>query len=99
MVDDPYDMDLRLCDDAGLVSFEEVKDDITSVSMSYMDRHLHLQGMTQRGREFLKAHPNLGDEPFYCTGHAHLAGLHIHCTSPWHELKSRRLAESLRVLV
>lgn len=79
--DDPYTMELPLCDDSGMVSDEQVP----GTDFSYLARHRHLQGMTKRGQEYLKAHPEIGEKSWTCTGHAHLAGEHIRCTSPAHQ--------------
>jgi hypothetical protein len=81
---DDYTMALQLCDESGLVSDEQVDEDGAPFPHSYLQRHVHLQGLTQGGREFLKAHPECGEKSWPCTGHAHLAGQHIRCTSPSH---------------
>jgi hypothetical protein len=80
---DDFDIDIRLCDDDGRVSDEPIEGEHT-LDESYIARHLRLQRMTERGREFLKLHPNVEEGGWGCTGHAHLAGIHILCTSPAH---------------
>jgi hypothetical protein len=97
MRDDPYDIDLRMCDDAGLVSSEPVVDGDT-LDGSYIERFLRLKRMTSVGRENLRLKPEQAEGGWGCTGHAHLAGLHIRCTSPWHRATVRELAGSLRPL-
>lgn len=81
---DPYDMDLRLCDDEGVVSHEAISEERDTLDPSYIERHLRLQRMTDRGREYLKSHPDSVKGGWCCTGHAHYAGLHIRCSSPFH---------------
>lgn len=86
-LDDPFDIDLRLCDDDGMVSHKpiETRDgELPTLDESYMARHLRLQRMSSRGLEYLKQYPGFGDDPWPCTGHAHMAGLHIRCSSPAH---------------
>lgn len=70
--DDPYTMDLRLCDDNGLVSDEPV--DGKDGNRSYL---YQLNVMKPADRQWTGG-------AFACTGHAHLAGEHIRCTSPAH---------------
>lgn len=86
---DPYTMELRLCDDHGMVSHEraELPDDrAPGVSVpapeSYLDRLNRLRALSLDGGE--KPYETI-TEPFACTGHAHLAGEHIRCTSPAHQ--------------
>lgn len=83
--DDPYTMSMQLCDDDGMVSHEQVDEDSVPLGLTYLARHVYLQGLTDRGREYLKAHPEIEEKPWHCTGHAHLAGHHIRCTSPAHQ--------------
>jgi hypothetical protein len=61
VTDDPYTMDLELCDAAGV---------------THLERLNHLRA--------LGGHDRYDGAPFPCTGHAHLAGQHIRCTSPAH---------------
>lgn len=83
MKTDPYDMDLRMCDDAGLVSDEPVVDGNT-LDRTYIERFLRLKRMTPAGRENLRLRPEQAEGGWCCTGHAHLAGLHIRCSSRAH---------------
>lgn len=84
-MNDDYTMDMRLCDDDGMVSGKEVKDDLGQMKpgASYLDRLNHLRSLSAfaRGEE----HFERVTESFTCTGHAHLAGEHIRCTSPAHD--------------
>lgn len=69
---------IRLCDDAGWVSNERVAEpNPFDPELTYMRQLNNLRSRTP------EAKPWVGD-PFRCTGHAHLAGLHIMCTSPAH---------------
>jgi hypothetical protein len=72
VIDDPYTLDLRLCDDDGMVSEEAIPE-------TCLDYLLQINN--------LRAHSGFApaEEPFVCTGHAHLAGEHIRCTSPAHQ--------------
>lgn len=81
---DSYTMELRLCDDAGLVSDKRVEPgtpgttfdpDLTYVKL--------LNNLRARNGNPDARHPYDG-EPFLCTGSGHLAGEHIRCTSPAH---------------
>jgi len=69
---------VRLCDDDGMVSDQPV-DRVPFPGD---------EGLTYRGLlNNLRAHtglPPYEGEPFRCTGSAHLAGMLIWCTSPWH---------------
>lgn len=83
MSDDPFTMELRLCDDDGMVSH---------------NRH-HGPGGPGTGATYLEALNFLkpvdrqyDGEPFACTGHAHLSGEHIRCTSPAHQRPSTTFA-------
>lgn len=71
-----YTMEMRLCDDAGMVSHEPLSGDDKSACVSYLHRLNHLRS--------LSGHAPYDGEPFPCTGSAHLAGEHIKCTSPAH---------------
>ena len=80
MTDDPYTMAARLCDDDGNVSAARHPGPFQG---SYLDFLHHLRTLTARGRG--EKAPDRISEPFPCTGHAHLAGEHIRCTSPAHQ--------------
>jgi hypothetical protein len=75
--DDPYTLELRLCDDAGYISGEQVEDfAVPPGGETYLQRLNRLKALG-------------GDRPwegapFPCTGHAHLAHQHIRCTSKAH---------------
>lgn len=77
---DPYTMDMRLCDDGGMVSHNLVDDDKPKGDKTYLDRHNRLARMRSVGQE---PRPPI-TKPFACTGDAHLAGAHIRCTSYAH---------------
>lgn len=71
--DDPYDAEVRLCDDAGMVSDEQVvQDPMPAEPETYLERHNRLSGQAVT-------------EPYACTGHAHFRDYgHLRCTSPAH---------------
>ncbi|MDQ3933409.1 MAG: hypothetical protein M3340_02120 [Actinomycetota bacterium] len=80
---DPYTMEVRLCDDAGMVSNERVKPGSPGTAfdpdLTYLRLHNNLAARN--------TNPDTRKpvtEPYACTGHAHLAGEHIRCTSPAH---------------
>lgn len=85
-VSDEYTVAMRLCDDAGMVSHESVDEDrktaaLADPKLTYLDRLNFLRNLTRIAQG---SKPETIDEPFACTGHAHLAGEHIRCTSPAH---------------
>lgn len=73
-------MRLRMCDDEGMVSHDIVEGANLSASptLTYLRLFNNLHGQTRSG--------NPTWEPFHCTGSAHLAGEHILCTSPAHQI-------------
>ncbi len=74
---DPYTMEARLCDDAGMVSDVPVEPDNPFDSeLTYLKQLNNLRGHTGL--------PPYDGEPFRCTGSAHLAREHIRCTSLAH---------------
>lgn len=75
MTDDPYTMELRLCDDEGMVSHERQDGhDGPGTGATYIET-----------LNFLKpVDGQYTGEPFQCTGSAHLGGKHVRCTSPAH---------------
>lgn len=81
---DPYTEELRLCDDAGLVSHERVEPGSPGTAfdpdLTYMKL---LNNLCAHNTNPDARQPFVGD-PFPCTGSAHLAGQHIRCTSPAH---------------
>lgn len=82
-MNDSYTVEMRLCDDAGMVSHELREGHKTgAIIQSYLDFLNNLRFMT--GVERYEG------KPFHCTGSAHLAGEHIRCTSPAHEMKEIR---------
>jgi hypothetical protein len=81
MTEDPYTMDMRLCDDAGMVSNELIDDGKPSCDKTYLDRLNRLRNISLRYRG---DEPEFITEPFTCTGDAHLAYEHIRCTSVAH---------------
>lgn len=84
MTTETYTLELRLCDDAGMVSDEPVEPGSpgTLVSPDLTYRKL-LNNMRARNNNPDARRPYEG-APFPCTGSAHLAGEHIRCTSPAH---------------
>lgn len=79
-------MRLRLCDDDGMVSHEIVDPpNLIQPDLTY------LRGLNNLRRT--TGLPPYEGEPFVCTGHAHLAGEHIECTSPAHS-SERRLQDA-----
>lgn len=79
LLDDEYTMNMRLCDDLGMVSYEPVHDDLPTAHTSYLDRLNGLRSMS--------GHSPYEGEPFACTGDAHLAHEHIRCTSSAHRFQ------------
>lgn len=80
-MNDDYTMEMRLCDDDGKVSRAFIVDERETLDKCCIDRLNRLRNMTLHG-----------DKPeivasFMCTGHAHLAGEHIRCSSPFHGRK------------
>lgn len=75
--EDPYTMELRLCDDEGMVSHEVAPD--RGTGQTYLQRINALRASTPPAGEHKPV-----EEPFACTGSAHLASNHIRCTSPAH---------------
>jgi hypothetical protein len=82
---DPYTMDVRLCDDAGMVSEEPVADRklLEAEGTTYLDRlhNFRVRTALARGNKV----PEKVTAPFTCTGHAHLMAEHMRCTSPAHQ--------------
>lgn len=81
---DPYTIELRLCDADGMVSHRPIQDESKTLDKSYLDRLNRLRNETliRQGNK-----PQTVTEPFICTGHAHLFGEHIRCTSPAHNVE------------
>lgn len=79
---DPYTMEVRLCDDAGMVSKKPVDPpNAFDPELTYLKQLNNLRFRTH-GMRGGRADPVT--EPFACTGSAHQAGEHIRCTSPAH---------------
>ncbi len=79
-MNDPYTLENRLCDEAGLVSDERVE---PGAPGTLFDPNLTYRQQLNN----LRAHTGLAaytGEPFACTGSAHLAREHIRCTNPIH---------------
>lgn len=85
---DEYTMEMRMCDDDGMVShnpIEEKRDiPLLDPNLTYLDRLNWLRNLTLRSQGEKN---DTIEEPFVCTGHAHLVGEHICCTSKAHQLK------------
>jgi hypothetical protein len=86
---DPFTMTMRLCDDHGNVSDAPAGSPAAVAAArelgrpeTYLDRLNRLRALT-RVRDRLEP----VSQSFVCTGSAHLAGEHIRCTSPAHDLK------------
>jgi hypothetical protein len=81
--DDPYTMEMRLCDDEGMVSEATLVDPPGSpvtVDLTYMGRFKRLRALGGKPWD---------GEPFHCTGSAHIIpGEHIRCTSLAHQRSS-----------
>lgn len=72
---DPYTMEMRLCDGAGMVSHERHPSASNpDGGATYLEM---LNWLKPPDRQYT-------GEPFECTGSAHLGGKHIRCTSPAH---------------
>lgn len=84
--DDPFTMEVRLCDDNGMVSDERVEPGspgtVFDPDLTY--RKL-LNNLRARNGSADTRKPYEG-EPFACTGSAHAAGEHVRCTSPAHRM-------------
>lgn len=72
-----YTLEMRLCDDDGMVSRAQTEHGVTG--LTYLDVLNNLRAHTSPQGEHKRI-----EEPFACTGSAHLAGEHIRCTSPAH---------------
>lgn len=85
MSSDEYTIEMRMCDDEGMVSYESVDEDrditLANPGLTYLDRLNYLRNLTLEARG---DKPKTIEEPYMCTGHAHLAGEHIRCTSFHH---------------
>jgi hypothetical protein len=79
---DAYTMETRLCDDDGMVS-DTLLDPPKAINpdLTYLALMNLWVGKTRAVRG--NKHEPI-TEPFACTGHAHLIGEHIRCTSPAH---------------
>lgn len=92
-----YTMELRLCDDAGMVSDTPVEPGSPgtriSPDLTYLKLHNNLAA---RNRNPDARKPWTGP-PFVCTGSAHLAGEHIRCTSPAHADPTPAIDAALRL--
>jgi hypothetical protein len=76
---DSFTAEVRLCDDEGIVSHKPVDPpNPLQPDLTYLQQHDRLVKQTPN----VQARP-IG--PFGCTGHAHLAGHHIRCTSRAHK--------------
>lgn len=82
-----YTMEVRLCDDNGMVSDERVEPGapgtVFDPELTYLKLLNNLRAQTARLRGDGRFDPTT--EPFPCTGSAHQAGEHIKCTSPAHD--------------
>lgn len=77
---DPYTMDARLCDDAGMVSDERVPRGEPGTAL---DPELTYRRLLDNLRA-VGGLPRYTGPAFQCTGSAHLAGEHFRCTNPIH---------------
>lgn len=73
-----YTMDMRLCDDEGMISTRPIADGLPAEQTSYLDRLNHLRSLGGDSR--------YEGGPVPCTGNAHLAYEHIRCTNPRHRV-------------
>lgn len=83
MNDDPYTLEMQLCDSTGMVSNERRADWKPGQSETYLQLMNNLSRMTKLARD-PEVPPTPVTQPFQCTGSAHLIGEHIRCTSPAH---------------
>lgn len=96
MIDDPYTLERRLCDDRGWVSRV-----FTDPPNAFDSTLTYLQQLNN-----LRAHTGLEPvyEEFMCTGSAHLANEHIRCTSPVHaaqaavKIKNGDVGEAIKIV-
>ena len=79
---DPYTAEVRLCDDAGMVSDERVT---PGAPGTILDPELTYRKLLNNLRGHTGLTPYTG-EPFACTGSAHLAREHFRCTNPIHSV-------------
>lgn len=87
-------MRARLCDDDGMVSHEPVDPpNGFDAELTYIKQ---LNNLRLRSPHPDARRPYRG-EPFACTGHVHLAGEHIECTSPAHSSERQRASVGLDV--
>ena len=80
---DSYTMELRLCDDDGMVSHVRVEPGSPGTLLSPDLTYLQLVNNLRARTGPIGEHKRV-TEPFVCTGSAHLAGEHIRCTSLSH---------------
>lgn len=93
-MNDGYTLEMRMCDDEGFVSnkaIEEEREIPLDPSLTYLDRLNYLRNLTRQARG---DKPETLDVSYVCTGHAHLAGEHIRCTSPAHQQARGTLLKS-----
>lgn len=84
MIDD-YTMEMRLCDDAGMVSDTPVEPGSPGTVINPDLTYLKLLNNLRARTGPLGEHKPV-TEPFTCTGSAHLAGEHIRCTNRVHRV-------------
>ena len=82
--EDPYTMEVRLCDDQGLVSDERVEPGSPGTSFDPDLTYRKLLNNLRARNTNPDARAPYEGEPFVCTGSAHVAGEHFRCTSPAH---------------
>jgi hypothetical protein len=85
VIEDPYTMEVRLCDDQGLVTDTPVEPGSPGTTLdpelTYLKLHNNLRAHNTNP-DTRKPTEHAG---WVCTGHAHLAGQHIRCTGPAHK--------------
>lgn len=88
MPEDAYTMEMRLCDDEGMVSFttSEINSEVSYLGI--------INGLRSNTKPFGEHKPVT--EPFRCTGSAHLMGEHIRCTSPVHHDPTPEINAAMR---
>lgn len=79
-----FTMELRLCDDRGLVSDKPVEPGSPGTAFDPALTYRKLLNNLRARNGNPDARGPYEGEPFQCTGSAHLAGEHIRCTSPAH---------------
>lgn len=84
--DDPYTSERRMCDDDGLVTGD------------YLVLHNYLAWLTYAAQGRPEEWKPI-EGGWTCTSHAHLAGEHIRCSSPAHDIEPEEFNEAYGLLM